>query len=95
VSSPDPDCIQIFHQVEQPQDGEVELSVRCLDTCYILEIEAGMLSYSAKVAAEHLTISPPVGGTFAGVMYGVYSFGKGEPVLDPADFTEIVVTRDR
>jgi hypothetical protein len=46
-------------------------------------------------SAEDLTVLPPVGGAFAGVMYGVYAFGRGEPVLDPADFTAIgVVSED-
>lgn len=46
-------------------------------------------------SAEDLTIMPPVGGAFTGVMFGVYAFGRGEPVLDPADFTDIrVLTRE-
>jgi hypothetical protein len=32
---------------------------------------------------------PPVGGCFTGVMFGIYSFGRNQPVLDPADFLEI------
>lgn len=45
-------------------------------------------------SAEDLTILPPVGGAFAGVMYGIYAFGRGEPVLDPADFTAISVVSE-
>ncbi|UPK89982.1 hypothetical protein LCI18_000917 [Fusarium solani-melongenae] len=41
---------------------------------------------------EKLTVAPPVGGCFTGVMFGVYSFGKGQPVLEPADFANISIT---
>ncbi|RSL40376.1 hypothetical protein CEP54_016136 [Fusarium duplospermum] len=40
---------------------------------------------------EKLTVAPPVGGCFTGVMFGVYSFGKGQPVLEPADFSDISI----
>lgn len=43
----------------------------------------------APVQSQLLTRSPPIGGAFTGVMFGVYSFGKMEPVLDPADFSKI------
>ncbi|KAH8906303.1 beta-xylosidase [Coniochaeta sp. PMI_546] len=81
-------------KVSTPQ-YRVELSVSCLETGYNIKIWAGKLYHSSFVAAGDLTVAPPVGGTFAGVMYGVYSFGRGEPVLDPADFRDIVVTRSR
>ncbi|KAJ9130888.1 Arabinanase/levansucrase/invertase [Coniochaeta hoffmannii] len=90
-----PGEMRILTQPERPDDGEVELSVSCLETGYNIKIWAGQLFHSSYVAAEDLTVAPPVGGTFAGVMYGVYSFGKGEPVLDPADFRDIRVTRGR
>ncbi|KAF4996497.1 hypothetical protein FDECE_12413 [Fusarium decemcellulare] len=47
-----------------------------------------------QVLAKDLTIAPPVGGCFTGVMFGIYSFGRGEPVLDPADFSEIIIEDD-
>lgn len=43
----------------------------------------------APVQSKLLTRSPPIGGAFTGVMFGIYSFGKMEPVLDPADFSKI------
>jgi hypothetical protein len=46
-----------------------------------------------EVPAANLTHLPPVGAAFAGVLYGIYSEGKGEPVLDPADFDDIEVRR--
>lgn len=44
-----------------------------------------------SVPASALTTMPLVGGAFCGAMYGVYSIGKGEPVLVPADFSDIFV----
>lgn len=67
----------------------VDLTLRCLGTVYGLEIHQGSLSSSLTCQAEDLTVMPPVGGAFTGVMFGLYSFGKGEPALDPADFTGI------
>ena len=32
---------------------------------------------------------PPFGGCFAGVIFGIYSCGKNQPVLDPADFWDL------
>ncbi|KAH7122971.1 glycosyl hydrolase [Dactylonectria macrodidyma] len=46
---------------------------------------------SQAITTPELTVAPPVGGAFTGVMFGIYSFGKGEPVLDPADFTDIAL----
>lgn len=73
--------------------GPVELTLRCSDTTYELELRQGTLKASQRCRAEDLTVMPPAGGAFAGVMFGVYSFGKGKPVLDPADFTDIKVTK--
>lgn len=36
-------------------------------------------------------VPPAHGAAFAGVLFGVYSFGRGEPVLDAADFGDIKV----
>jgi hypothetical protein len=47
------------------------------------------LKSSELVKSQLLTRSPPIGGAFTGVMFGVYSFGMMEPVLDPADFSVI------
>lgn len=38
------------------------------------------------VAAEDLTVAPPVGGAFAGAMYDVYSMGNGESCARPCRF---------
>jgi hypothetical protein len=62
------------------------------DTRYTLsysEDEKDGFKPLAQVQSQLLTRSPPIGGAFTGVMFGVYSFGKMEPVLDPADFSMI------
>lgn len=41
--------------------------------------------------SEELTIMPPIGGAFTGAMFGVFAFGANEPVLDPADFSNIYI----
>lgn len=69
--------------------GPVELVVGCRaeDGSYTLGIrQGGAEGDHAACRAEDLTVAPPVGAAFTGVMFGVYAFGKGEPVLDAADF---------
>lgn len=43
-----------------------------------------------KVPVSALIASPPVGGAFMGMMFGLYAFGNGEPCLDPADFSCVI-----
>ena len=45
----------------------------------------------ATFSTEDLTVMPPVGAAFTGAMFGIYAFGSWEPVLDPADFSDIVM----
>lgn len=66
-----------------------EFEIHATPTSYELSISVGDNSVPVKVLAKELTVAPPVGGAFTGVMFGVYSFGRGEPVLDPADFVAI------
>ncbi|KAI0015858.1 beta-xylosidase [Xylariomycetidae sp. FL0641] len=58
---------------------------------YRLSFNCGTVEESFEVEAQHLTVPPPIGGAFCGTMFGIYSFGHLEPVLDPADFYDIVV----
>lgn len=76
-----------------PNPGLVSLKVECYATEYKLLFHTGDNGREKVVGfdASKLTVMPPVGGAFTGAMYGVYAFGKGEPVLDPADFTDIRV----
>lgn len=72
-------------------DGVVELSVEATPTEYKLVLSAGEASVSVSFAAEMLTVSPPVGGSFTGALFGIYSFGRSEPVLEPSDFWDIEI----
>lgn len=72
----------------------VKLSVICEGSKHTLTFHQGNggAQEQAPCSSEDLTIMPPVGGAFTGVMFGIYSFGLGQPVLDPADFTDIRVS---
>lgn len=72
--------------------GPVELSIVARATDYTLSLISGDSSTSIDVSSEVLTIFPPVGGAFCGAMFGLYSFGKNEPVLDPADFSDVEIS---
>ncbi|RKL21598.1 hypothetical protein BFJ68_g1910 [Fusarium oxysporum] len=68
----------------------VEFSIRAYPTKYELSLkDGGKESEVYTVDASALTVMPPHGGCFAGTMFGIYSYGKNQPVLDPADFSEI------
>jgi hypothetical protein len=75
---------------ELDDNGEldtVQLAIRSTPETYTLSVSGATRKASFMVRADALTVMPLVGGAFAGVMFGLYSFGAGEPVLDPADFT--------
>lgn len=67
----------------------LDLQILAEPTSYTLTVKATEETSSVKVAAADLTVAPVVGNAFAGVLFGLYSFGRGEPVLDPADFCNI------
>jgi beta-xylosidase len=67
------------------------LSAEATPTAYIMKLSQGELEWSFSFNVEDLCIMPPVGGAFTGTMFGIYSFGAWEPVLDPADFKAIEV----
>jgi hypothetical protein len=72
-------------------DGAVQLTIDTTPTDYKLTLSVGEVNASVSFAAEVLTINPPVGGAFTGTMFGIYACGKSEPVLDPSDFSQIVI----
>lgn len=72
-------------------DDVIQLSIEATPTEYKLALSAGEASTSCSFAAEILTVSPPVGGSFTGALFGIYSFGRGEPVLEPSDFWDIEI----
>ncbi|KAH8682430.1 glycosyl hydrolase [Xylariales sp. PMI_506] len=82
----------VVHE-EEPEDIQsiVALRIETQPTTYTLSISAGDKTHEFSFPTAHLTVMPPVGGAFCGVMFGLYSFGKGEPVLDPADFSNIFI----
>ncbi|ETS81986.1 hypothetical protein PFICI_06988 [Pestalotiopsis fici W106-1] len=77
---------------EVPDTAELKIEARPRE--YRLSLQSG--GHNSKplefsVPAVALTTMPPVGGAFCGTMFGIYSIGKGEPVLVPADFSGIFV----
>ncbi|KAF5251619.1 hypothetical protein FANTH_3229 [Fusarium anthophilum] len=68
----------------------VELFIRAYATKYELYLKAGgRESEVYTVNTSALTVPPPHGGCFTGTMFGIYSHGKNQPVLDPVDFSYI------
>ncbi|KAH9892958.1 glycoside hydrolase family 43 protein [Xylariomycetidae sp. FL2044] len=67
----------------------VEMRIEAEHTKYELYVKLGDREERCACASKDLTVMPPVGGAFCGAMFGLYSFGKSEPVLDPADFYEV------
>jgi hypothetical protein len=76
---------------EMPKDQPVELLVNITPGSYVLSLSCGPTNATFTFKTQDLTVMPPVGGVFTGALYGIYAFGKGEPVLDPSDFTNIIV----
>ncbi|KAI5460362.1 glycosyl hydrolase [Mariannaea sp. PMI_226] len=70
-------------------DQPIKFKIEATPTTYSLHISTLDSALESSVSARDLTVAPPVGGSFTGVMFGLYSLGKGEPVLDPADFSDI------
>lgn len=67
----------------------LRVRIKCQPTGYLLISTVGAKTSVSVCKVQDLVVMPAVGGAFTGVMYGLYSFGKGEPVLHPADFTDI------
>lgn len=75
-------------------DTTTTLSIKASPSTYTLKLAidaGGSEDHSFDIATQALTVAPPVGGAFCGTMFGIYSFGEGEPVLDAADFSEIKI----
>ncbi|KAH6886378.1 glycosyl hydrolase [Thelonectria olida] len=80
-----------LRDIEMPgmNNQPLEFKISATPTTYSLQIGTSGSTFQTSVNVKDLTVAPPVGGCFVGVMFGVYSFGKGEPVLDPADFSNV------
>ena len=74
-------------------DGEapVRISAKASPTTYTLVIGQRESIFERCFDAEKLTIMPTEGAAFTGAMFGIYAFGNWEPVLDPADFSDLVI----
>ncbi|OAG02366.1 Arabinanase/levansucrase/invertase [Paraphaeosphaeria sporulosa] len=79
-----------------PMDRTVPLGVEAHDGVYRLYAKYGDEEYvpaqKSTFTSKELAITPPVGMSFTGAMFGLYAFGNWEPVLVPADFSDIHVT---
>ncbi|GAW11308.1 hypothetical protein ANO14919_006510 [Xylariales sp. No.14919] len=69
----------------------IQLRIETTPTEYSLSFEFQGYESTCRIQARDLTVMPPIGGAFCGAMFGVYSFGRGEPVLDPADFFDFII----
>ncbi|KAI1187629.1 glycoside hydrolase family 43 protein [Nemania serpens] len=69
----------------------VQFRIEATPTTYGLSFKLRNHGSSCRIQARDLTVIPPIGGAFSGVMFGVYAFGQGEPVLDPTDFFDIII----
>ena len=69
----------------------MKLSAEANSTYYKLSVRFGEMVRDFTFEVDRLTVAPPVGGAFTGAMFGIYSCGQWEPVLDPADFTSIYI----
>lgn len=81
-------------------DSEVKLIVNCGEVGYrfgFVEIEnvkrgdeegghEGEVKWIGEVGTEAMTVVPPVGASFTGMMLGLYAFGELEGCLISADF---------
>ncbi|KAF3079638.1 hypothetical protein TWF102_002789 [Orbilia oligospora] len=47
------------------------------------------ITWLSSVSTRTMTLLPPIGNAFAGMMFGVYSFGELERCLVPADFSYV------
>lgn len=101
TSSPVTSLWLILNQVSTSRHDlgstQIQFTIEARPVYYSLsaiETESGRKDTIGTLLApvEKLTVAPPVGGCFTGVMFGVYSFGRGQPVLDPADFWDISIT---
>jgi hypothetical protein len=72
-----------------------QLSAQATPVSYTLTLSQGSSRWSFAFDTEDLCVMPPVGAAFTGTMFGIYSFGSWEPVLDPVDFKDILIRERR
>lgn len=86
----------VVNQPLQSTESRVRLIVDCMDDGYHLGFEeviaAGLLlaggdvQWVGSVSTEIMTVDPPVGKPFTGMMIGIYSFADSQRCFTPADF---------
>jgi hypothetical protein len=72
-----------------PSSTAVKFVISVFGTSYKLGyVDTGLsgIRYVGEISNVLLTQKPPVGGSFTGAMFGLYSQGNLEPNLSPADF---------
>lgn len=72
-------------------ESEIELCAEACNDFYKLYLKHKDGVESFIFMSKALAVMPTVGASFTGTMFGVYAFGNGEPVLDPADFSRLHV----
>ncbi|KAI1264829.1 glycoside hydrolase family 43 protein [Xylariaceae sp. FL1019] len=73
-------------------DEVITMRIEADDDWYVLYALTKDHMARARINSSDLTVMPSIGGAFCGAMFGIYSFGVGEPVLDPADFFDISIS---
>ncbi len=78
------------------RDSGVKLIIVCGEQEYrfgFVEVDVGIkedvergVQWISKVVTDAMTVDPPVGAAFMGMMLGLYTFGELEACLVPADF---------
>lgn len=97
VANPKSICLKTSQSWTRPSTSEkrVEvpdqavLRIEAQPTRYKLSLSSDSVNEGFSFPTSDLIVFPLVSSVFCGAMFGVYSFGKGEPVLQPADFSEI------
>lgn len=75
-------------------NATVHISAKASPATYTLSLSQKNTLAEFSFSTEDLTVMPPVGGAFTGTMFGIYSCGDWEPVLDPADFRNIFIREE-
>ena len=73
----------------ETKNDEVKLVIRCEGEKYnfgFAEGNLGETQWISDISTEEMTVDPPVGAAFTGMMLGLYAFGELEGCLVPADF---------
>ena len=87
---------RVLGETSEGKEGEsVQLIIECGDIYRFgfraENPESGLgldapINWLGQVTNRAMTVSPPVGMAFTGMMFGLYAFGERQPCLVPADF---------